>query len=301
MTNFSVSIPESSGNFHKGWPWTTVFPLEQYAQISSWPKISVITPSFNQGVYLEETIRSVLQQQYPNLEYIIIDGGSTDESVEIIKKYEDQIHYWVSEKDSGQAQAIQKGFDRATGDICAWLNSDDYYAQGALFKVARIYLERKFDFICGKCQMVNSNGEFLQLLQTPVISFDSLIRYWKPHFCPPQPSIFFSRKALLEIGPLNTSLQYAMDFDIWLKASERYAFENINENLSFYRVHTMSKTGSTLGLRKFIPEWKGLIEKALQQKPAWKRFRYSVEEMYNIFKVDLARKWQAGRIKIKVN
>ena len=108
-------------------------------QPATLPKISIITPSFNQGPFLEETILSVLQQGYPNLEYIIIDGGSTDESVGIIKRYQDRLHYWVSEKDSGQSEALNKGLRRATGDIIGWLCSDDLYLPGTFEKVVRIF------------------------------------------------------------------------------------------------------------------------------------------------------------------
>src|ERR1051325_5944309 len=105
------------------------------------PKISIVTPSFNQGIYLEETIRSVLDQNYPNLEYIVIDGGSTDDTVEIIQRHQRHLAYWVSEKDSGAADAIAKGFRRSTGSILAYLNSDDTYLPGALHTVARVFTE----------------------------------------------------------------------------------------------------------------------------------------------------------------
>src|SRR5205823_3046168 len=125
-------MPVSPGRV--GWPWTFQgLPSAARNAERPWPRISVVTPSFNQGRFIEETIRSVLLQAYPNLEYIIIDGGSTDNTVEIIKKYEPGITYWVSEKDRGQSHAINKGFARATGDIFAWLCSDDVYAPGALY------------------------------------------------------------------------------------------------------------------------------------------------------------------------
>ena len=110
----------------------------------TYPKISVITPSYNQGIYIEETIQSVLNQNYPNLEYIIIDGGSSDSTVEVIKKYESKIDFWVSEKDKGQADAINRGFAKATGDILCWLNSDDYFFPDTLKYVAsQLNIEKK--------------------------------------------------------------------------------------------------------------------------------------------------------------
>jgi glycosyltransferase involved in cell wall biosynthesis len=107
------------------------------------PKISIITPNYNGGEYLEETIQSILTQNYPNLEYIIIDGGSTDNSVEIIKKYEDQLSFWVSEPDKGLYDAIQKGFDKSSGEIMAWLNSDDLYHKNAFFTVVEIFMKKE--------------------------------------------------------------------------------------------------------------------------------------------------------------
>jgi len=131
-----------------GWPWSQgAEPLPRLEKCGQpLPKISIVTPSFNQGQFIEETIRSVLLQGYPNLEYIIVDGGSTDASVEVIKRYEPWLSYWVSEKDNGQAHAINKGFSRATGDILAYINSDDIYQEGIIAQVARLYLEAPDNF-----------------------------------------------------------------------------------------------------------------------------------------------------------
>src|SRR5262245_11946447 len=123
------------------------------------PRITVVTPSFNQAAYLEQTILSVLGQNYPNLEYIVIDGGSTDGSVDIIKKFQDGISYWISEKDRGQGHAINKGLIRATGDIVAYLNSDDYYLDGALQRVADYFvINPEVDLIHGRCRVVDESG-----------------------------------------------------------------------------------------------------------------------------------------------
>ncbi len=149
-----------------GWPWT-----EETPQLSDtmpdglpWPKISIVTPSFNQGQFIEETIRSVLLQGYPNLEYIIIDGGSTDEAVDIIKKYERWLTYWVSETDRGQSHAINKGFNISKGEITAWINSDDFYLHGAFGKISRFFSENTdVDMVFGDCHIVNEKVEVVGL------------------------------------------------------------------------------------------------------------------------------------------
>lgn len=147
-----------------GWPWTEGSDLlpDRMPDGSDWPKISIVTPSFNQAQYLEETIRSVLMQGYPNLEYMIIDGGSTDGSIEIIKKYEPWLAYWVSEPDCGQSHAINKGWKRSGGDLLAWLNSDDFLARNALETVAIQYSaceKGKVGFIHGKAIVIDEEGQ----------------------------------------------------------------------------------------------------------------------------------------------
>jgi glycosyltransferase involved in cell wall biosynthesis len=265
-----------------GWPWTEETDPMIYSSQINWPKISIITPSYNQGQFLEQTIRSVLLQHYPNLEYIIIDGGSTDQSVTIIRKYSQWIHYWISEEDDGQSDALNKGCRLASGEIITWLNSDDYYEKNTLFKVAMYYLKPGFSFFCGACRMIDQQGKFIQHLFTREISYASLLKYWKPHFCPPQPSMFFKRAVLRELGDFNTDLKYTMDFDLWLKASKKYSFLVITDNLSCYRIHNNSKTGSAGGLRKFVPEWKMLIRKSLKQEPVMVKLKYYIHEKLSV-------------------
>jgi glycosyltransferase involved in cell wall biosynthesis len=130
-------LPVSSEN-KKGWPWQEEIQPEVYSYKNNWPTISIVVPSYNQGRFLEETLRSILLQNYPSIELIIIDGGSKDETVDIIKKYEPWIACWVSEKDRGQSDAINKGFSRVTGDIVTWLCSDDLYTAGTLKRVAEV-------------------------------------------------------------------------------------------------------------------------------------------------------------------
>ena len=177
-------------------------------------KISIITPSYNQQEFLEKTILSVLGQGYTNLEYIIIDGGSTDGSVEIIKKYEDRIAYWVSEKDNGQAHAINKGFEMATGDIIAWINSDDYYLPGAFFTVAHLLDTTKPELLFGQCirvhldeGYVNNTAPYKAHLHTDLLISDYL----------EQPATFWTREALTLAGILDSSLHFTFDWEWYIR------------------------------------------------------------------------------------
>jgi len=283
-THPSEELPAPGNNALHGWPWTEATDPALYGNGEGWPKISIITPSYNQGHYLEQTIRSVLAQNYPNLEYMIIDGGSTDNSVDLIRKYSSRIHYWVSEPDKGQSDALGKGFRLATGELSAWINSDDFYEAGALYKVAQQYRQQPFSLLCGTCRMIDMDDHLIQKLHTPSISYRSLLRYWKPHFCPPQPSIFFRTEILKDLGYFDPSLRYAMDYDLWLKASSKYRFHSIPDNLSYYRIHADSKSGSYGGLRKFIPEWKRVIERSLHKQSLLTRYAHRLEENLHFFK-----------------
>lgn len=150
-----------------GWPWTKESRQlpDTMPDSRPWPRISIVTPSFNQGRYIEETIRSVLLQGYPNLEYIVIDGGSSDNSVGIIKKYEPWLAYWVSEADRGQAHAINKGFQKATGEIFGWLNSDDVYCKGALgFTGWLLYRRPHVGLIYGDCDVIDGRSSMIDCI-----------------------------------------------------------------------------------------------------------------------------------------
>jgi len=205
------------------------------------PKISIITPSYNQGKYLEKTILSVLDQGYPNLEYIIIDGGSTDESVEIIRKYQDRLAYWVSEPDRGQSHAINKGFERATGDILAWLNSDDWYVAGALLAVAEAFTSNPdVGAVVGAGEMVDGEGTLIHHNEPLTITTQTLLDWSDAFFC--QPSCFFSQKAWSACGLLDENFHFAMDLDLWFKIAARFRFDRIEQVLSVSLVHADAKT-----------------------------------------------------------
>lgn len=213
------------------------------------PRISIITPSFNQGNFLEETIDSVLSQNYTNLEYIIIDGGSTDNSVDIIKRYDKHLTFWVSEKDNGQSHAINKGLKRSTGTILSWLCSDDLYEPQTLNKVAGYFQEdSNIQFIHGK-SIVFGKGQ-------PVIkgadAHDLHLRYFA-HMPFPQPSSFFSRTVVDNLGFLNESLHYGMDFDLLIRVALNYNIKQVPDIFSKYRLHDESKSVSQL--QHFLNDW----------------------------------------------
>jgi glycosyltransferase involved in cell wall biosynthesis len=242
------------------------------------PKISIITPSYNQAETLERTILSVLEQEYPNLEYFIIDGGSTDHSVEIIKKYASKLTYWISEKDRGQSHAINKGLLKATGEIIAWINSDDWYNTGSLLKIASIFQNSKVDLLIGACQIIYPTEPNKNYIVSPNnVSFETLIRFWQSSFCPPQPSMFFSKSALDKVGLLNEDLNYAMDLDLWLSISRYFDVKCISDVLSNYPIYEKSKSGSSNGFEKFEDEWKSICLRHLKKASFKEKVRFYVD------------------------
>lgn len=204
-------------------------------------KITIVTPSYNQGQFLEETILSVLNQDYPNLEYIIIDGGSTDNSVDIIKKYENHLTYWVSEKDNGQTHAINKGFRKATGDILNWLNSDDTLLPGAISSIARCFASNSIvDFAYGDYVLVDSFGK--DIVSRKEIDFDFNILLYSGCFIQ-QPTCFFRKSVIDEIGLLDEGQDFYMDYEFYLRAAQNgFIFHNIRKSLVRFRCHSVSKT-----------------------------------------------------------
>ncbi|MDN5203107.1 glycosyltransferase family 2 protein [Fulvivirgaceae bacterium BMA10] len=226
-----------------GYPWDQEMSVSAYNENEEWPKISIVTPSFNQGGYIEETIRSVLLQNYPNLEYIIIDGGSTDQTVEIIKKYEPWISYWVSEKDNGQTDAINKGLVKCSGEIFNWINSDDYYQKDCFKLLAENFKQEDVWVVSGFYRFFNDAG-VTQDREIGPEEFDTLtekICLSRNH----QPSTFFRLDKLRQLGELNEKLNYVMDQDIWIRYLLRFGDEhikNIHQVLTNFRIHPDSKT-----------------------------------------------------------
>lgn len=262
-----AELPLSLAN-KRGWPWT-VEPAKLARSAldnKSWPKISVVTPSFNQGQYLEETIRSVLLQGYPNLEYIIIDGGSTDNSLEIIKRYEPWLFYWESEHDRGQGHAINKGFSRATGQIMSWLNSDDIYHEGALNFVAMKLVHKQRALLVGTSVITTGPSELKGRLDKRQPSWDEMV-YEACSF--PQPSVFWSRSLWSLVRPMNEDLNLALDYDLWLRMRQ-HAQDVLftDRSLSYARSHDNQKAQRERREGKSLPS---LHEKAFVALEAAKR------------------------------
>ncbi len=207
-------------------------------------RISIITPSFNQASFIAQTIDSVLSQNYPNLEYIIIDGGSTDASVDIIKKHEKHLAYWISEKDRGQSHAINKGLARATGDIVNWLNSDDYYEPEALFKVAEAFSNSTINAAAFRSRIIKDGKEVRISHGTDL--HDSLEKTLGLARID-QPETFFRRAAFMKVGLLNERLHYLMDREWWMRYMLTFGIQNIkkyDDVIVNFRLHDSSKTVS---------------------------------------------------------
>ncbi len=208
-----------------------------------YPKMSIIVPSFNQGHFLEETLNSIIDQSYPNLELIVIDGGSTDNTVDILRKYDRDITYWVSEEDNGQTHAINKGFKKSTGDLVAWMNSDDIYYPEAFKTIADSYVSTNGgkDVYFGDKTNIDKDGGIIK-------------KYYYPPFCGwgimhttnmniSNQSAFWKRSVLEETGYLDEDIQFAMDYEfflrIWIKGAK---FEKVNKILGALRMYDENKS-----------------------------------------------------------
>ena len=206
----------------------------------SLPLVSIVTPSFNQARYLEATIQSVLSQNYPRLEYIIVDGGSIDGSVDIIKRYESKLVWWVSEKDKGQTDAINKGFAHAKGDFLAWLNSDDTYEPNTLSSALKfLQTHPEVGLVYGDANYVNEDGRVIG--RFPAAQTD-LIRLRRGYVHIPQQAAFFRTDLWRAVGPLDPSFYFAMDYDLWVRLAMHSQVKYIPQTWANFRLHTSGKT-----------------------------------------------------------
>lgn len=247
-----------------GWPWTEETPplSATVPEGGPWPTISIVTPSFNQGAYLEETIRSILLQGYPKLEYIVVDGGSTDNSVAMIKKYERWLTYWVSERDHGQAHAINKGLTRCTGEIFNWINSDDYLLPGALGKIAAAFCDA--DAVAGV--VLNFNEAGLQEPLVPLKLGAEKLVLADPSAQWHQPGVWMRREKVIECGGIDESYQYSFDWDLTIRYLSLFPRVNyLSDVLVHFRLHPQSKTTSSW--KRFMEERYRILHKLATTMP----------------------------------
>ena len=204
------------------------------------PLVSIITPSYNQTHFIEETIRSVLAQEYPSLEYIIVDGGSTDGSVEIIQKYSSQLSWWISEKDKGHADALNKGFTHASGEILAWLNSDDTYYPGAVSEaVAYLQTHPEVGMVYGDADLTDESGRVIGRFAARQTDYRRLLR-GSVHI--PQATTFFRANLWRQIGPLDLSLFFAFDYNFWVQLAKISRLQYLPRRWATFRLHSEGKS-----------------------------------------------------------
>jgi glycosyltransferase involved in cell wall biosynthesis len=223
-----------------GWPWDATAPSP--TSIKDLPLISVVTPSFNQGRFLEETIRSVLLQSYPNLEYFVMDGGSTDESLAILKKYEPWLTGWESKPDRGQPHAINKGIERSSGSLLALINSDDLLMPGALLAAGAAHIHSPHSLIAGDVLDFRESDILRQVHQSG-LEFETFIRIWRqPQWH--QPGIFIPRELFAKLGTFDESQQFGFDYEFMCRALESTNVLFLDIPVAMFRLHELSKTGS---------------------------------------------------------
>lgn len=241
----------------------------------SWPEMTIVTPSYNQAVFLERTILSVLNQNYPNFKYIIIDGGSDDGSVEIIKKYKKYLTFWISEKDKGQSDAINKGFLKSEEGILAWLNSDDVYVPGALISVGEFFKNHsEVDVLYGDAVQIDASDTIIKVVKDVPFSKNAFM-YWGNDIS--QSSAFFGKEIFFNSGMLRDDLHYGMDYDLWFRLAKSGAkFVHISKTLAGARIHPLAKTVRT-NVHHITPRLKfeilGIREKGIRYKSFYYLYR----------------------------
>lgn len=239
LFHLPISPPDRNG-----WPWTDRSP--QVPDIQSkrliWPRVSIVTPSYNHARFLEETIRSVLLQGYPNLEYLVIDGGSTDGTIDVIRKYEKWITYWVSEPDNGQSDAINKGWWLASGQILAWINSDDMYSPGAIMAAVEALSQHpEAGMVYGDIQYIDKMSKPIEVRRSSSRSnFHGLVMYG-PRLIP-QPTTFINRNIIDRVGFLDPELNANMDYDFFIRISKITNIIHTPKTIAKVRVYKETKS-----------------------------------------------------------
>ena len=256
----------------------------------TFPKISVITPSYNQAQYIEATINSVLRQSYPTLEYLVVDGGSTDGALDILRRYEGHLD-WLSEPDEGQAQAINKGFKRSTGEIITWLNSDDLQLPGALHRVAKFFEQHPdVTVVYGDYHLINSRGKVV--LQKQEILFDyNILLYGLDYIS--QPTTFFRRCIFDQVGYLDENLHFGLDWEYWLRIASRGGqFVHIPYYLAATRWHTEAKT--LVAPPQMYAEHQAIRERY------WQKHRFKSAQLQQLYSYGLNKVYRLKRQLIKI-
>jgi glycosyltransferase involved in cell wall biosynthesis len=200
-------------------------------------KITVLTPSYNQGKFIEQTIKSILNQDYDNVEHIIIDGGSTDNTVEVLKKYPHLI--WISEKDEGQSDALNKGLAMATGDIIGWLNSDDFYEENIFADVINHFQEPTVEWIIGNTVDYFEELNYKRMVKSPTITYENILK--NPDITR-QPGTFHRKSILDKVNGWNKKLKFCMDFDLWVKLTKIATPKMVDKTYTYFRIHAEQKT-----------------------------------------------------------
>lgn len=258
----------------KGWPWNLETDPKKYASKENWPKVTIVTPTYNQGQYIEETIRAVLLQNYPNLEYIVIDGGSTDETKEILEKYSRWLSFYESVNDRGQGHAINKGFSLASGDIYGWINSDDFYMDESFYTLAKAFIESKADIVYGDSLVLDENKSTLYYDKANYVTK----RYLFVGGIIMQHSCFWKAEVHL---PILEELYCAVDSELWFRLIPDKKLKHIKFPFAVVRIQPDAKTQNA----KFVEKWKAdniLIEHLHKFEKTVPHFSYVQSRFYHV-------------------
>tara|TARA_B100001248_G_scaffold257894_1_gene241157 strand:- start:1827 stop:2756 length:930 start_codon:yes stop_codon:yes gene_type:complete len=277
------TLPSSKNNYKTAWPWVSKIAQKPYKNIIELPKISITTPSFNQGEFIEETFRSVLLQNYPDLEYIIVDGGSKDNTSEIINFYSNYFAFHVIENDNGQSQAINKGLEKSNGTIFGWLNSDDILEQNSLFEIADYFTKNPdCDVLVGACGYLDKDSIPFDHKKAPKnIDLKEILYRFKAL---PQPSVYWRGVLNKKLGYLKENLHYAMDTELFLRfflGGARFHFlpEKV---IAYERLHVGQKSRNKFEAQKE----KALISKKIfKESASMKKFSLAKMILYNRYHI----------------
>ncbi len=240
------------------------------------PKVSIVMPSYNQGQFLEASIHSVLEQSYPNIEYIAVDGGSKDNSAEILKKYQQHFTWWVSEKDKGHADALNKGFSHATGEILAWLNSDDIYLPGAVAEaVSILQAHPEVGMVYGDADLIDNSGLKVGEFSSRQTDYRQLLR-GSVHI--PQATTFFRADLWQQVGPLDLSLFFSFDYDLWVKLAKVSRLLYVPKRWAQFRIHDDGKT--IIHDDRCYPDMLKVLEREGGSWLSWLRLRFYARKLF---------------------